>query len=124
MTFSLILVSMACAIQASPPEQASTASIQGKVLEEPEGQPIRKANVQLYGRQRPTGSNYSAISDAQGQFTIEDVKPGQYAVVVERPGFVQSNRRITISVQPGSGKNDLILHMQDQVVLTGKIADL
>ena len=111
MAFSLILVPIAGAIQASPPEQASTPSIQGKVLKEPDGQPIRKANVQLYGRKRPTGSNYSAISDAQGQFTIDGVQPGQYVVVVERPGFVQSNRRITISVEPASGKNDLILHM-------------
>ena len=122
MAFSLILVPIACAIQASPPEQAP--SIQGKVLLEPEGQPIRKANVQLYGRNRPTGSSYSAISDGQGQFTIDGVQPGQYVVVVERPGFVQSNRRITISVQPGSGKNDLILHMQPAAVITGKIADL
>ena len=45
-------------------------------------------------------------------------------MVVERSGFVQSNRRITISVQPGSGKNDLILHMQPAAVITGKIADL
>ncbi len=124
MAFSLILVPIACAIQATPPEQASTPSIQGKVLEEPEGPPIRKANVQLYGRKRPTGSSYSAISDVQGQFTIDGVQPGQYVVVVERPGFVQSNRRITISVQPGSGKNDLILHMQPAAVITGKIADL
>ena len=124
MAFSLILVPIAGAIQARPPEQASTPSIQGKVLKEPDGQPIRKANVQLYGRKRPTGSNYSAISDAQGQFTIDGVQPGQYVVVVERPGFVQSNRRITISVQPASGKNDLILHMQPAAVITGKIADL
>jgi len=124
MAFSLILVPIAGAIQASPPEQASTPSIQGKVLKEPDGQPIRKANVQLYGRKRPTGSNYSAISDAQGQFTIDGVQPGQYVVVVERPGFVQSNRRITISVEPASGKNDLILHMQPAAVITGKIADL
>jgi len=122
--FSLILVPIACAIQASPPEQASTPSIQGKVLEEPEGPPIRKANVQLYGRKSPTVSNYSAISDVQGQFTIDGVQPGQYVVVVERPGFVQSNRRITISVEPGSGKNDLILHMQPAAVITGKILDL
>ncbi|OLE47258.1 MAG: hypothetical protein AUG46_07060 [Acidobacteria bacterium 13_1_20CM_3_58_11] len=122
--FSLILVPIACAIQASPPEQASTPSIQGKVLEEPEGPPIRKANVQLYGRKSPTVSNYSAISDVQGQFTIDGVQPGQYVVVVERPGFVQSNRRITISVEPGSGKNALILHMQPAAVITGKILDL
>jgi uncharacterized protein (DUF2141 family) len=125
--FSLILVPIACAMRASPPEQASTPSIQGKVLQEPDGQPIRKANVQLSGRTGPTAAQYSAITDAQGQFRIDDVQPGQYVVVVEHPGFVQSvtgSRRTTISVQPGSGKNDLILHMQAAAVIAGKIVDL
>jgi protocatechuate 3,4-dioxygenase beta subunit len=127
LAFSLILVPIACAVQASPPEQASTPSIQGKVLQEPDGQPIRKANLQLNGRTGPTTAQYSTITDAYGQFRIDDVQPGQYVVVVEHPGFVQSatgSRRTTISVQPGSGKNDLILHMQAAAVIAGKIVDL
>jgi Carboxypeptidase regulatory-like domain len=44
---SLILVLVARVIQASPQEQTSTPSIQGKVLQEPDGQPIRKANVMV-----------------------------------------------------------------------------
>jgi protocatechuate 3,4-dioxygenase beta subunit len=127
LALSLILVPIACAAQASPPEQASTPSIQGKVLQEPGGQPIRKANVQLNGRTGPTAAQYSTITDAQGQFRIDDVQQGQYVVVVEHPGFVQSgtgSRRTYISVQPGSGKNDLILHMQAAAVITGKIVDL
>jgi protocatechuate 3,4-dioxygenase beta subunit len=127
LAFSIILAPIACAMQASPPEQASTPSIQGKVLQEPDGQPIRKANVQLNGRTGPTTAQYSAITDAYGQFRIDDVQPGQYVVVVEHPGFVQSvtgSRRTTISVQAGSGKNDLTLHMQPAAVITGKIVDL
>lgn len=125
--FSLMLVPTARAIQASPPEQASTPSIQGKVSQEPDGQPIRKANVQLNVRKGPTAAQYSAITDAEGQFKIDDVQPGQYVVVVDHPGFVQSvtgNRPISISVQLGNGKNDLILHMQPAAVITGKIVDL
>jgi len=125
--FSLILVTTACAIQANPPEQTSALSIRGKVLQEPNGQPIRKANVQLNGRKGPAAAQYSAITDAEGQFTIDDVQPGQYVVVVDHAGFVQSgtgNRRISISVQPGSAKTDLILHMQPAAVITGKIVDL
>jgi protocatechuate 3,4-dioxygenase beta subunit len=116
-------------MQTSPPEQASTPSIQGKVLQEPDGQPIRKANVELNGGKGPTDTKYSAVTDAQGQFRIEHLQPGQYYVVVEHPGFVQSGSgtsgpRNSILVQPGSGKNDLILHMQPAAVITGKISDL
>jgi hypothetical protein len=126
MVFCLILVPSASASQADSPEQSPTPSIQGKVLQEPGGQPIRKANVQLNGRREPGTKEHSAVTDAEGQFTIDDVQPGQYVVVVERPGFVQSNPggRVTkISVKEGSGKNDLTVHMQAAAVITGKIVD-
>jgi protocatechuate 3,4-dioxygenase beta subunit len=125
--FCLILVPRAYVIQANPPQQSPALSIRGKVLQEPNGQPIRKANVELNGRKGPTAAQYSTVTDTEGQFTIEDVQPGQYGVVVEHPGFVQSNTSghlTTISVQPGSGRNDLVLHMQAAAVITGKIVDL
>jgi len=83
--------------------------------------------VQLSGRRGPGEAKYSAVTDAEGKFGIDDVQPGQYYVVVEHPGFVQAGsggRRISILVQAGSGKNDLILHMQPAAVITGKIVDL
>ena len=126
-SFCLVLVPRVCATQANPPEQRSTLSIRGKVLQDPNGQPIRKANVQLNGRKGPTAAQYSAVTDTEGQFTIEDVQPGEYGVVVEHPGFVQSNtdgHLKTISVQSGSGRNDWIFHMQAAAVITGKIVDL
>jgi protocatechuate 3,4-dioxygenase beta subunit len=125
--FSLSLLLITHATQAIPQEQASRPSIQGKVLQEPDGQPIRKATVQLKGRKGPGDSQYSAITDTEGQFKIDDVQPGRYAVFVERPGFVQSGtggRQTSISVQPGSGKNDLNLHMQPAAVISGRIVDL
>ena len=125
--FSLIVVTSAPAAQTIPPEQASAPHIQGKVLQEPDGQPIRKANVQLNGQKGPADAKYSAVTDAEGRFRIDDVQPGPYYVVLERPGFVQSDasgRRDSILVQSGSGKNDLILHMQPAAVITGKIVDL
>jgi len=125
-TFSLFLVSTTFALQTNLSQQAPTVSIRGKVLQEPGEQPIRKAKVQFKGGKVPAGSEYSAISDAEGQFTIDNVEPGVYVAVLERPGFVQSGsstRRITISVQAAEGKTDLILHMQAAAVITGKIVD-
>jgi len=128
----LIVVPAACATQANPPEQGSKPSIQGKVLQEPDGPPIRKANVQLNGLPEPgsqgrVAAQYSATSDAEGRFAIAEIEPGHYFVTVEHPGFVQSGggkRRSSITVQAGSGKNDLILHMQAAAIITGKIVDL
>jgi hypothetical protein len=130
--FCLILVPAACARQANVPGQGSKPSMHGRVLQEPDGPPIRKANVQLNGLPEPAlqgrgAAQYSAISDAEGRFTIAEIEPGHYFVTVEHPGFVQSgagNRRASITVQAGSGKNDLILHMQPAAVITGKIVDL
>lgn len=126
-TFSLFLVSTAFALQANLPQQAPPLSIRGKVLQEPGNQPIKKANVQLNGRTGPSVAQYSAITDSEGQFTIDDAQSGQYVVVVEHPGFVQSkagSRLTTISVQSGTGKNELIFHMQPAAIITGKIVDL
>ena len=101
--FSLFLVSTAFALQANLPQQTPTLSIRGKVLQEPGKQPIRKASVQLNERTGSSAVQYSAMTDSEGRFTIDDVQSGQYVVVVERTGFVQSNtcsRLATISVQP------------------------
>jgi hypothetical protein len=125
--FCVVLVPRVYPIQANSAQQTPKASIRGKVLQEPDGQPIRKATVQLNGRTGPTAAGSSAVTDAEGQSTIEDVEPGQYVVMVERPGFVQSNaggRLKIISVQPGSGRNETILHMQAAALITGKIVDL
>jgi len=125
--FSLFLVSTAFALQANLPQQTPTLSIRGKVLQEPGKQPIRKASVQLNERTGSSALQYSAMTDSEGQFTIDDVQSGQYVVVVERTGFVQSNtgsRLTTISVQPGAGKTDFIFHMQPAAIITGKIVDL
>jgi protocatechuate 3,4-dioxygenase beta subunit len=125
--FSLFLTATAFAFQAGPPEQASSVNMRGKVLQEPGGQPIRKANVQLNGRSGTSPAQYSAVTDAEGQFTIDEVQPGQYVVVIEHPGFVQSgssSRVTTISLSPATGKHDLIFHMQPSAVITGKILDL
>jgi len=124
---SLILLPPACAIQANPQQQIPELSVRGKVLQETNGLPIRKASVQLNGRSGQTAAQYSAITDAEGRFTIGDVQAGTYVVVVEHPGFVQvstGSRRTSITVQPGSDKSELTLRMQPAAIIAGKIVDL
>lgn len=125
------IVAIAFAFQTASAETPSGISVQGKVLQEPGGQPIRKANLQFNLQFDAHGGDsngqFSATTDSEGQFKIDDLKPGRYTVVVEHPGFVQSGRgrrSRSISLLPGQGTTDLVFHMQPAAVITGKIVDL
>ena len=123
------IVATAFAIQNASRETTSGLSIQGKVLQEPGGQPLRKANLQFSAQDGQSSSQYSATTDIEGRFKIDDVKPGRYMVTVEHPGFVQSatsgRRSTSILLQPSQGTTtDLVFHMQPAAVITGKIVDL
>jgi hypothetical protein len=131
LAFSYV-VAIAFALQSTlPPRGNPGTSIQGKVLQEPGGQPIKKANLDLktgYGGFFGSGGyeqKYSVTTDAAGRFRIDDVEPGRYAVVIEHPGLVQSRGgRSTIVVLPGQGTTDLTFHMQPAAVISGKIVDV
>ena len=109
-----------------PQTSPSGTTIQGTVLQAPGGQPIRKANLQFTARDAQSRNQYSSVTDAEGRFKIDDVKPGRYIVGVDHPGFVQAPGSNRLSVPPHSdqGTIDLVFHMQPAAVITGKIVDL
>jgi protocatechuate 3,4-dioxygenase beta subunit len=121
------LVAVAFALQNASPKNVSGITIQGTVLQEPGGQPIRKANVRFSTRDGQSMDQYSDTTDADGRFKVDNVKPGRYASSVEHPGFVRSasgKQPASILVQPGQGTTDLVFYMQPAAVITGKITDL
>lgn len=91
----LVLFSVLASAQEAPPttDTSKVASIEGVVVNELTKEPIRKVNVSLF-KQVKTGSGggaaYSAITDAAGKFRIENVEPGDYAVVQHKTGFIAS----------------------------------
>jgi uncharacterized protein (DUF2141 family) len=94
--------------------------IQGRVLQDPQALPVRKATVQLNGPRGQEG--YSAVTDAEGRFVIDDVKPGRYVVTVEHPGLVEMGRRRVLNTF-SMADSELVLHLQAAAVITGKITD-
>jgi hypothetical protein len=72
---------------------------------------------------------YSAVTDAEGRFTIEDVKAGAYRVRYDHAGFVDAEKRhhgsgMLLSVEAGQEAKDLLFHMAPTAVITGKITDI
>jgi len=120
LTLFLLAAASAFALQSAPQRKDKTIAVAGRVIQDSDGQPVKKATVELVGRNEYTKGQFSAITDVDGRFAIPSVKPGRYSVVFEHPGLVP-NTRVMISVT--DSKTDLTLHVQPGGVITGKITD-
>src|SRR5271169_1472698 len=122
----LLLSATEAQIPASKPP--SNCTVQGQIIQQPGGQPIRKANVRLSGvavADQGDPAELLAVTDADGHFMIEDVKPGTYRVGYDRSGFVDAEKRhhgrgMLLSLEAGQEIKDLLFHMAIASVITGK----
>lgn len=97
--------------QAETPKGAATAAnetknlVQGKVVQEPDGQGIRKVRVLLIGGSNQGRERFEATTDETGGFKIDGLEPGVYQVQLERSGYAadrKTNRdKNTIKVVAG-----------------------
>lgn len=125
--FSCLVVAATSPSQTVAPKEGQKQSIQGKVVEAKSGQPIRKVKVEVRGEAGQADGRYSATTIEDGTFTIEDLKPGRYAVTLERTGFVQtatSGGQATFTLQPGQSLSGLVFKLQAAGVIAGKIVDI
>ena len=127
LVFSSLIVTAGSPSQTGVPKEAKKQSIQGKVVEAKSVQPIRKVNVEVIGGAEQSSGRHSAMTGADGTFTIEDLTPGRYMVTLERGGFVEAakNRsQMTFTLQPGQSLTGLVFRMQAAGVISGKIVDV
>src|SRR6267143_1493014 len=117
-------------VLANAQEPASTAhasSIAGTVVKEPGSQPLKKVLVQVVAENQKEGGNYTASTDADGHFHIENVVPGRYRIFIERTGFVGVNEHglksdvNVFTVQAGQSVEDLLFRMLPTAVISGRI---
>jgi protocatechuate 3,4-dioxygenase beta subunit len=112
------------------PKESAKCSIQGQVVQEPGGQPIKKANIEVRPWEQDDGATYKAVTDAEGRFKVEDIEPGAYGVYLERNGFLEAEKRRRrhfgghmLTLVPGQEIKDLVFRMQPAAVISGKILD-
>ena len=108
---------------------AKESSIGGTIIKEPGSQPLKKVLVQVVAEDQKQGGNYSASTDADGRFHIENVAPGRYRLFIEKTGFVGVNERglksdtNVFTVQAGRSVEDLLFRMLPTAVISGRITD-
>jgi len=105
------------------------ASLEGSVVKEPSGEPIKKAIIELIGHDQEEGGNYTATSDPEGHYKISDIQPGRYSLFVERTGYIEVDKKrrrtegIAISLEAGQDLKDQVLHMLPAAIIAGRVVD-
>jgi hypothetical protein len=117
-------------VQAMTAQQPAPASIQGIVTDSRSNMPIGKVTVEL----RNPGTApvvASTITDSDGRFYLNNVKPGLYRVVAMRPGYASAElgqRRPggpsqNLSLASGQRVADLRLSMIQAGAISGHVFD-
>src|SRR5580658_6723137 len=74
---------------AQQPAPAAKASIAGTVVKEPGSEPLKKVLVQVIAEHQ--GESYTASTDTDGHFRVDNVAPGRYNIFFEKTGLAGVN---------------------------------
>jgi hypothetical protein len=133
----LALISAAVCSAQAPSTAQQRGSISGTVAGV-SGEPLKSATLTLMGRPGPPNPGagapsqaqaYAASSDAQGNFTFDDLEPGRYALSSERAGYLRANytgssdRPATLDLTAGQSLTGIAIKMTPQALISGRITD-
>jgi len=107
MLFSVALILVVAPLLADEPEFC----IAGAVLNASTGEPLRRAAV--------TVPQSATLTDAAGAFRFCHLPAGFYYANAEKPGFVAAGSRVLV----GPSREDLVLRLNPQAVVAGKVVD-
>ncbi len=124
------------------------ARLEGVVVNAATGEPLRKVTVTARGSSSGGGQQFLrtqdgsiavdqqegpgiGVTDALGNFVIEDVAPGRYAVTAARTGFVNAQwgsrgpgkQGAPLTIAAGQKVRDLTIRMTPQGVVSGRVVD-
>ena len=117
----------------APATGEKPARLEGTILSL-NGEAVRKATVRIQGTILQPGQvagNYSESTDNEGKFIFENVPPGRYTLVAEKPGFVTTRYGARSTTSPGTQLTltagmelkNLAVKMTPQGVVAGKVLD-
>ncbi len=86
--------------QQAPAPVAVTTGVEGRVINSTSGEGVPKATVILRAQDVEHGQSYADETDGNGNFSVGDVEPGEYAVIAQRTGFVVQSSGATGAPPP------------------------
>ncbi len=97
-------------------------AIKGSVTDAVTNKGLRKAYLIL-------GGAYASVTDDQGNFVFEDVKPGSYGLEAEHQGYIDGHfgeagsEPIKIKLAPGQTLSNIKVELTPQAVITGHVVN-
>src|SRR5262245_4778348 len=106
-------------------------SISGYIVKMGTGEPLSKAIVTLSLYNGGRNQSYTVTTSTGGQFTFQNLDPGQYRLSASRNGYVRMeygarspNRSgLPIGVNPGQRLADIILQLMPAGTISGRVYD-
>jgi protocatechuate 3,4-dioxygenase beta subunit len=112
----------------TPSKESENCTVEEHVLLASGEQPLKKVTIRIFSDDEEENS-YTTLTDAEGHFKIEAIKPGHYNVRIERNGFLEAGKHRgryhsqALTLKLGQELNDLVYRMQPAAVIAGKIVD-
>ena len=111
------------------PSKSALGQISGRVSRSDTGEPVSKAQVELYPADRETaGPERIVRSGTDGTFVFPDLPAGTYGVSVWRNGFSEfspqeSEQGQFVTLKPGEKLESLALRLHPTGVIAGQVSD-
>jgi hypothetical protein len=136
MRILLLMPLTALGLAQTPPDQPQErARVEGVLLNNANGQPVRKAFISLrvaVTRPQPAGapapkSYYSVMSNAEAKFVFDQVDAGGYTLTADRNGYMHAAYRSSggtlLNVGPGQTVKNIRLVITPLGVIAGHVVD-
>jgi hypothetical protein len=125
----LAAILMALALPDLCAQTADKSVVAGTVSDALTERPIAGAMVRLRGIRSAAGQSASANTNAEGEFSVEGISPGEYLVSASRSGYVNPRGisftwpRQVVVVGAGERIDDLKIRLVPGAIISGRITD-
>jgi iron complex outermembrane receptor protein len=84
---------LAGSVAALPAQETASGSVRGTVIDQTGGRAVQGAAIAIRGLH----GYHSAVTNAEGQFTVSGLQPDTYSVQASAAGFAASERQVTVT---------------------------
>jgi hemoglobin/transferrin/lactoferrin receptor protein len=96
---------------------AQTATLEGRVVSQASGDPLSGVNLMLFQKDQLSRAYRSTITGMDGDYTLQDVPPGEYVLSASHIGYERQSRSFVLA---GSYR-EINLELKEQYIDLGEV---